>query len=65
MSDLPKTQHDDDTASSQARDADLADLLATVEEDSFIPVAALSIVADVLTYLHGRDGDLGAAENAP
>ncbi|MDA1356112.1 MAG: hypothetical protein O3A94_07570 [Proteobacteria bacterium] len=64
MSELPETQLDDDTASSQGGDADLVDLLATLDEDSFIPVAALSVVADILTYLHGRDSDLDAPEGS-
>ena len=42
---------------------DLAELLSTLEEDSFIPVEALAVVAEILTRLHGRGEEIATAEN--
>ena len=55
MSELPDSQPDGEQ---------LADLLATLDRDSFIPVAALHTIAEILTYLHGKDADSAEAENA-
>lgn len=58
-------------------DADLAQILSTLEVDSVIPVEALSAVAEILSYLYrlngrvldGRtgteEGDAGVADPAP
>ena len=40
------------------------DLLDTLDKDSFIPFSALHTVAEILTYLHGKDAALTEAENA-
>ena len=39
------------------RDEDLADMLSTLESNRFIPVAALASVAEILTYLYGKDSE--------
>ena len=61
MSELPESQPDGGIASDRSDGEDLADLL---DKDSFIPVAALHTVAEILTYLHGKDAALTEAENA-
>ena len=53
MSELPESQPDGGIASDRSDGEDLADLLDTHDKDSFIPVAALHTVAEILTYLHG------------
>lgn len=45
-------------------DSDLAEILAAVEVDSEIPLAALAGVAEILRYLYRTDG-AGAAGTAP
>ncbi|MDP6474130.1 MAG: hypothetical protein QF666_07055 [Alphaproteobacteria bacterium] len=42
---------------------DLAELLSTLDENSFIPVAALGVAAEILTYLHRKDRELATVEN--
>lgn len=49
-------------------DSDLAEILATVEVDSEIPLAALAGVAEILRYLYRTDAiqhDPAAADGAP
>ncbi len=63
MSELPDSGHNGTGRPVDSeRDAELADLLTTLDEDSFIPVAALNVVAEILTYLHGKDSQLAEAE---
>ena len=38
-------------------------LLSTLDENSFIPVAALGVAAEILTYLHRKDRELATVEN--
>ena len=64
MSELPDSGPDGtERALDTERDEDLANLLSTLDEDSFIPVAALNVVAEILTYLHGNDRELAETEN--
>ncbi|MGD1876896.1 MAG: EscU/YscU/HrcU family type III secretion system export apparatus switch protein [Kiloniellaceae bacterium] len=44
-------------------DSDLAEILAAVEVDSEIPLAALAGVAEILRYLYSTDAHGGAAPN--
>ncbi|MEC9453986.1 MAG: hypothetical protein VYE58_02780 [Pseudomonadota bacterium] len=64
MSELSESQPDGGIASDRSDDEDLADLLDTLDKDSFISVAALHTVAEILTYPHGKDAALTEAENA-
>ena len=38
------------------RDTDLAELLATLDVDSFIPVEAFAAVAEILAYVYRKNG---------
>lgn len=46
-------------------DADLAQILATLDVDSVIPVDALSAVAEILSYLYRMNGKAMDGELAP
>jgi flagellar biosynthesis protein len=46
-------------------DADLAQILATLDVDSVIPVDALSAVAEILSYLYRMNGKAMDGEPAP
>jgi flagellar biosynthesis protein len=46
-------------------DSDLAEILAAVEVDSEIPLAALAGVAEILRYLYRTDGASAARTEAP
>lgn len=64
MSELSKSGQDGaDGELDGGRDEDLAELLSTLDENSFIPVAALGVAAEILTYLHRKDRELATVEN--
>jgi flagellar biosynthesis protein len=46
-------------------DADLAQILATLDVDSVIPVDALSAVAEILSYLYRLNGKAMDGDRAP
>lgn len=39
----------------ERRDEDIADMLSNLENNNFIPVSALTSVAEILTYLYEKD----------
>ena len=45
-------------------DADLAEILALVEQDSEIPVAAFAAVAEILSYVYRLNAEAGASADA-
>ena len=45
------------------RSEDLAEMLSNLENNNFIPVEALTSVAEILTYLYDKDGESLPAGN--
>jgi flagellar biosynthesis protein len=46
-------------------DADLAEVLAAVEVESEIPLAAFSAVAEILSYVYRASGETGSGKTGP
>jgi hypothetical protein len=44
------------------RDAALAELLSDLERNGFIPAAALGVVAEIVSFLHGNDSETAEPE---